>query len=139
MLGNSSSPNGAFTVNITSNLLPLPGARDIVIPVRATFTHNYRNADGNGLVGIMTEQIGTIVLTNGGGTTNAPTPPTPPTPPTLSTIKPKAIVGWSRWPFGFSGNKPPPPVVPISVSNNRPVLINRNALRRMIRIGIRPF
>jgi hypothetical protein len=30
-------------------------------------------------------------------------------------------------------------VVPMSVSNNRPVLQNRNTLRRMLRIGLRPF
>ena len=35
--------------------------------------------------------------------------------------------------------KPSRPVVPLSYSNNRPVLQSRNVMRRMLRSGLRPF
>jgi len=70
---------------------------------------------------------------------NPPTPPNPTSPPLTSMPKPNAIVGWSRWAIGLRGNKPPPPVVAIPIANNRPVLQRRNAIRRMLRSGVRPF
>ena len=142
---------------IPEQAFPTAMGAEATYTIAVTFTHS---PAGQSIT--HTELVGSITLRNGAANNsgNPPTPPTPtpptptpptPTPPTPappttqtpsppSIPKPNAIVGWSRWPFGFlRGNKPPPPVVPMSVSNNRPVLQNRNTLRRMLRIGLRPF
>ena len=126
---------------IPEQAFPTAMGAEATYTIEVTFTHS---PAGQSIT--HTDRVGSITLRNGTANNNGnpPTPPTP-TPPTLtppppSIPKPNAIVGWSRWPFGFlRGNKPPPPVVPMSVSNNRPVLQNRNTLRRMLRIGLRPF
>jgi len=127
---------------IPEQAFPTAMGAEVTYTIEVTFTH-----DPAGQSITRTDRVGSITLRNGAANNNGnpptpptPTPPTTQTPSTPSIPKPNAIVGWSRWPFGFlRGNKPPPPVVPMSVSNNRPVLQNRNTLRRMLRIGLRPF
>ena len=115
---------------------PALGA-EVTYTIEVTFTHA---PAGQSIT--RTDRVGSITLRNGASPptpTNPPPPTNPPTASPPSTPKPISIVGWSRWPFGLRGNKPPPPVVPISVSNNILVLKNRNTLRRMLRSGLRPF
>lgn len=127
---------------IPEQAFPTAMGAEATYTIEVTFTHS---PAGQSVT--RTDRVGSITLRNGAANNNGnpPAPPTPAPPTTLtpsppSIPKPNAIVGWSRWPFGFlRGNKPPPPVVPMSVSNNRPVLQNRNTLRRMLRIGLRPF